>query len=157
MCSNRYTIENSTKTLDLFTTNSPDNAHYYWSVKSTQTQLKKIKCNTIISLMDVQNSKFMCVVFFFENNYVIISKDPGSAQCLWNITCQNNDDRHWQRGKPVQFKNLEHNCYLSTSLDNAVNAFFPNRWSLNCIPNSQKNTFWKADKGLFYVEKKINP
>lgn len=145
--------ENSTKILDIFTTNKQDNAEFYWIVKSTQDQLKKIKCNSIISIMDAKDLNYISVYFFFENNYPTISKEPGGAQCLWNITCENDDDQNWYKGRPVQFKNLEHNCYLSTSLDNPSNTFFPNRWGLNCISESQKNSFWKAEKGLSFLKK----
>lgn len=145
--------ENSTKTLDLFTTNSQDNANLYWVITSAQNQLENIKCNSIISIMDSKNSNYISVFVFFDDSYVFISKDTGSAQCLWNITCLNDEDQFWYRGKPVQFKNLEHNCYLSTSLNNPTNTFFPNRWGLNCISESKKNSFWKAEKGLFFAKK----
>lgn len=144
---------NSSNKMDLFATSPQYNPESYWVVKSTQDKLHKIKCNSIISLIDAKYSNFISVFFFFENNYVTISNDSGGAQCLWNITCQNEDDIYWYTGKPVQFKNLEHNCYLSTSLDNTANTFFPNRWGLNCLPQSQKNSFWKAEKGLFFMKK----
>ncbi|OHT09113.1 hypothetical protein TRFO_04724 [Tritrichomonas foetus] len=148
--------KNSTSKTEVITTTLIKDTELYWGFFPSDIFLvssKKIKCNSIITIQNSKYASFLNTYMLLDKPLVSLTQYVGTASGLWNLSCISPDEIYMKKGTIVQFKNTLYNCYLSSNFDTPSNENFQNSWALNCINENTQNTLWKADKGLFFVEK----
>lgn len=149
LASSTLSDSKSTSLFEFFTSDDISLPTLYWIINSSEFNQNSIRCSSLISIQDTNHFTHIGVLDFLGVRTIRPFAQGNSLSSLWNITCVDEEDLFWEKGKPVQFKNVQYNCILSASFEKMTSSSKQNRWKLECGSDTSKATYWKVERGIF--------
>ena len=134
----------------IYSSRPPFEDGWTWSIDSVGDNIlnsgQPIQCHANITIRNPLTKLYIGTKSSLGNIEVVPSIHNDDASTQWTVICSNGSE--WVKGEKVQFYNVAHKCFLSTSLEGRQGML--NKFNVTCSSLSA-DTIWKASQGVYIM------
>ncbi|KAH0790779.1 Stromal cell-derived factor 2 [Histomonas meleagridis] len=140
----------------IYSSRPPFEDGWTWSIDSVSDSVfisgQPVQCNGNITIRNPLTKLYVSTKPSSGGVEVVPSIHNDDSSTQWQVICSSGTE--WVKGEKVQFYNIAHKCFLSTSLEGRQELL--NKFNVTCSSLSA-DTIWKASQGVYIMPNEEKP